>query len=76
MVLSMFSTKILILFTPTILYTHLLYPRITFLWHTLYFPFAHALTIIRVIIYFGRKIIDIIIYGRKRKTYYFWKKNK
>ena len=69
LVSSIFFTKILILFTPAIFYTHLLYPRITFLWHTLYFSLHMHSPIIRVIIYFERIIIDIIIYGRKRKMY-------
>ena len=43
LVSSMFSTKILLLFTPAISYTHLLYPHITFFRiHIL--SFAHTLT--------------------------------
>ena len=74
LVSSMFSTKILILFALAISYTRLLYPCITFLWHTLYFP-LHS-PIIRIIICFRRIIIDIIVYGRKKNVYYFWKENK
>ena len=40
----MFSTKILILFTPAISYTHLLYPRITFLYHIFLLSFPYAFT--------------------------------
>jgi len=50
LVSSIFSTKILILFTPGIFYTHLLYPHITFLWRILYFPLNMHSPIIRIII--------------------------
>ena len=61
-------TEMLILFTPTISYAHLLYPCFTFLWHILYFPLHMHSPITHVIICFGRIIIDIIILLRKRKT--------
>ena len=41
--------------------THLLYPHITFLWHTYYFSFHMHSPIICIIICSGRIIIDIII---------------
>ena len=44
-----------------LLCTHLLYPLITFLWHTLYFSLHMHSPIFRVIILIGRIIIDIII---------------
>ena len=64
-----FSDKrnMLILFTPVIFYTHLLYLHIIFLAHT-YFSLHIYWPIIHVIFSFGRIIIDIIVYGRKRKT--------
>jgi len=72
----MFSTKILILFTLAIFYTHLLYPAVYYfpLAHTL-LSFKHAFTHNSHYYLFWK---DIIIYGRKRKkdVYYFWKKNK
>ena len=68
---SIFSIKILILFTPAISYTHLLYPCITFLWHTLYFPLHMHSPIIRLIICFRRIIIDIIVYRRKERCVLF-----
>jgi len=58
----------LIVFTPTIFYTHLLYPCITFFWHTLYFSLY--IPIICVIICFGRIIIDIIILQKEKKDAY------
>ena len=63
---SIFSIKILILITPAISYTHLLYRVLLFFAHTL-LSFAYAFTHIHVIIYFESIIIDIIIYGRKIK---------
>ena len=71
LVSSMFSTKSLILFTPAISYTHLLYPCITFLWHTLYFPLHMHSLIIHLIICFRRIIIDIIVYRRKERCVLF-----
>jgi len=71
LVSSMFSTKSLILFTPAISCTHLLYPCITFLWHTLYFPLHMHSPIIRLIICFRRIIIDIIVYRRKERCVLF-----
>ena len=67
LVLSMFSTKILLPFTPAIFYTHLLYPHIIFLAYK-YFSLHIHWPIIHVIFSFGRIIIDIIVYGSKRKT--------
>ena len=60
---SIFSAKILLLFTPAIFYTHIL---LSFSIHILslhiHWPIIH------VIFSFGRIIIDIIVYGRKWKT--------
>ena len=63
---SMFSTKILLLFTPAISYTHLLYPHITFFSTHILFLHIHW-PIIHIIFSFGRIIIGIIVYGRNRK---------
>ena len=64
-------TEMLILFTPTISYTHLLYPRFTFLWHILYFPLHMHSPITHVIICFGRIIIDIIILWNEKRCVLF-----
>ena len=62
-------------FSPVIFYTHILYPHITFLWHTLYFPLQMHSPIIRAIIYFGKIIIDIIVLWKEKKDmYYFGRK--
>ena len=68
LVSSMFPTKILILFIPAISYTHTPYIHVLLSFSTyFYFLFHIHSSIIRVIIYFGRIIIDIIIFDRKRK---------
>ena len=63
LVSSIFSTKIILLFTPAISYTLIL---LSFSTHIL--SFAHTLTHNLRHFSFRRIIIDIVIYGRKRKT--------
>ena len=65
---------------PNIFYTkhsstHLLYPHITFFVTHSTFLFMHS-PIIRVIIYFGKIIINIIVLWKEKKDmYYFWKES-
>ena len=67
LVSSIFSTKILLLFTTTFFYTHLLYSHITFILTHTYFSLHMHSPIIHVIICFRRLIIDIIVYGRNER---------